>query len=124
MDLTLSMRADDLDPEDLQQLSLDLCRSLIDGAGVDAAPIEAAADGGTRGDPITLGALAITFLTSGTAVALLNVLKSYFDRSAAVSVELARADGAKLTLKADSLRSGQFQQTLAMAHRFLEAPGP
>lgn len=121
MDVTLSMVSADLDPEDLQDLTLDLCRSLNTEAGVDAEPVEAAAAGSTRGDVLSIGTLAVTFLTSGTAVALLNVLEAYFDRSPSVSVELARPDGTKLTLQAGDLRGGQFERTLTLAHELLEA---
>jgi hypothetical protein len=121
MNVTLSMVSEDLHPEDLQDLSLDLCRSLSAEAGVDAEPLEAAAIGATRGDPITIGVLALTFMTSGAAAALLNVLKAYFERSSSVTMELARPDGVKLTVKSGDLRGGQLERTLSLAHQFLEA---
>jgi hypothetical protein len=121
VDCTLTLAAADLAPEDVHDLSLDLARSLADEAGVDAEPVERAGTGSSRGDALTIGTLALTFLTSGTAAALLNVFKSYFDRSSGVTVELARPDGVKLTVRVDDLRAGQFERTLSLAHQFLEA---
>lgn len=124
MDLTLSMISDELDPEDVHALSLDLGRSLGAEVGADAVPVEEVTAGSTRGDLVTIGTLAVTFLTSGAAVALLKVFKAYFERSSSVTVELARPDGAKLTVKADDLRAGQFDRTLYLARQFLEERQP
>jgi hypothetical protein len=119
MDLTLTLTTPDFAGKDLQRLSLDLAHSLARDGGITAETVEGSALPSTRGDAITLGVLALSFLTSGAAVALLNVFKSYFERSAAMTVELLRADGAKLTVAAADLGAGRFEQTLALAQQLL-----
>jgi len=121
MELTLSLVAADLDPGDLHELALDLRHSLVTEAGVEAELRAGSAPEATRGDLLSIGTLAVTFLSSGAAVALLNVFKAYFDRSSSVTVELERPDGAKLTVKAGDLRAGQLERTLSLAQDFLGA---
>ena len=125
MDCALSLVASDLHPEDLHDLSLDL-RDDLAAAGVEAEPVEEKAPGATRGDLMTIGSLALTLVTSGTAAALLNVVRAYFDRSSSspVVVELTRPDGAKLTVQAGSLRGAEFERTLSLANQFLGTPAP
>lgn len=124
MSCALSLVSNDLHPEDLHDLSLDL-RDDLAAAGVEAEPVAEKAPG-TRGDLMAIGSLALTLVTSGTAAALLNVVRAYFDRgaSAPVVVELTRPDGAKLTVQAGSLRGAEFERTLALANQFLGAPAP
>jgi hypothetical protein len=125
MDCALSLVSNDLHPEDLHDLSLDL-RDDLAVAGVEAEPVEEKAPRAARGDLMTIGSLALTLVTSGTAAALLNVVRAYFDRSASapVVVELTRPDGAKLTVQAGSLRGAEFERTLLLANQFLGAPAP
>lgn len=124
MDVTLTMAVPDLAADDLHDLSLDLCRSLQSDGGIDAEPVAGAAVAATRGEPITLGVLALSFLTSGAAAALLNVVKSYFERSSSMTVELVRPDGAKLTVQAADMGGGRFERTLSLAHQFLQPSQP
>ena len=56
---------------------------------------------------VQIGNLALTFLSSGAAVALCNVCKSVFERTASVEMSFEREDGNKLSIKAQSVSSDQ-----------------
>ena len=108
-----------LSPEDLQTLTFDLCTTLNRETEIQANPEESKALEGAKGDLITLGTLGLTFLTSGSAVALIKVLEMYFARNQSLEVQLERPDGAKFRVKSDNLRTNQVEQTMKLAEEFL-----
>ena len=80
----------ELDPDDLFKLTRDLKLAIGEETDIEADVPMSAATAGSRGDPITLGALALTFLSSGAAVALIKVLQTYVARRPSLEVELSR----------------------------------
>jgi len=114
----LVMRSADLEPEYIQTLTRELSLTLNRETDVRAQPAGGPAEPGTKGDPITLGSLALTFLTSGAAVALIKVLETYVGRKRSLEVELARPDGKKLVIKSQDLAAGQIQETENLVSRF------
>ena len=90
----------DDDDADLEKLSLDLAAELrkLDVERVDLAPPEAEAPPGTRGDPVTVGALVVALVAANGVLTTLitvvaNAIKARSDRS--VTLEI---DGKKLIL--------------------------
>jgi hypothetical protein len=113
MNLTLQLSSSELDDEDLQVLTRDLCTSIADETDIQAEIPSGTVAAGTKGDPVTLGAIAIAFLTHGAAVALCNVLKAYVSREPSLNIDIKRPDGTKLKLKAENLQPEQLQTLLA-----------
>jgi hypothetical protein len=120
VDTTLKIIASDLDPEDLQGLTRELSQTLRKETGVDTTLPEGAAGPGTRGDPVTLGTIIITALTSGAVVALFNVLKTYFERKPTLVMEFQRPDGKTFTVRAETLSQPHIDQTIRLANDFWE----
>lgn len=104
MVVKLALSSKYLNEEDLQELTIELRRTLVDETNIEAKLVESASEKGTRGEPITLGLIALTFLTSGAAVALFNVFKSFFDRKKYLELEMIKEDGTKLNIKAENIR--------------------
>ena len=77
MTIILSVSSPELSIERIQALTGDLCRTITKETDVEAELAKGVAQRGAKGDPITLGLIALTFLSGGSAVALLDVLKSY-----------------------------------------------
>lgn len=100
----LSISSEELNDEDLQDLTIELRRTLIDETNIDAELMEGVTEKESRGEPITLGLIALTFLTSGAAIALFNVFKTFFDRNTSIELELTKDDGSKLNIKAENIR--------------------
>jgi len=97
MVVTLALLSKDLNDEALQELTIELRRTLIDETDIEAELVKGLSEKGIQGEPITsdsvkgsskkrsrgeptLGLIVLTFLTSGAAVALFEVFKSFFDR--------------------------------------------
>jgi len=77
---TLTIAGDELDDEDLQDLTRQLCLAINQETDVEAELPEADTAPGAKGDPITLGTIALAFISSKAAVALVGVLHTYFAR--------------------------------------------
>ncbi len=120
MEVQVSLTSDRVDSSDLQDLTRDLCAALNDNTNVSAALAEGPPVPNSRGEPITLGVIALAFVTSGAAAALFEVFKAYFERNTELEVTLKRDDGGEMVVRAENVRSGQIDQTLDMARAFLE----
>ncbi len=82
------------------------------------ASVESEAVPGSKGDPITIGALLLTLMTSGGLVALIGVIKAYVERDASLELDFKREDGARLTLRAENLGKKQIEETMKIANNF------
>ena len=76
---------------------------------------------GNKGDLVQLGQIILTFLTSGAAVALIEVLKAYFARSASIEMEFEREDGRKMRIRAENIEPDQIDSTRTIAKEFFES---
>lgn len=115
MAVELSVLCEELDEEDLQSLVLELARDLSTTTGVEVDLREERAPHGSKGDAITLGQIAITFLTSGAAVAAINVLKTYFAREPKLKFRFKTNDR-DVTIDGSSLDGQKFEQVVQLAH--------
>jgi len=120
---TLSVGSSRLADEDLHSLAQDLCASLNRETPVRAAWPEQAPAPGARGEPITLATLLLTFMSSGAAVALCEVLRSYFERDASLAIKLTREDGRSIELHTENLSAGQVERTLDVLETFVAEAG-
>ena len=118
IDVILNISSDALDDNDLQSLTSNLCTTLSRETDVTATLAEESVSDGTRGAEIILGTLIITFLSSGSAVALFNVLRSYFDRDSSLEMSLERGDGKKLKIKTHNFSSDQINETFEHVREF------
>jgi hypothetical protein len=118
VDATLSLTSAELDSEELHDLTRDLCQMLNEETDIQAVIGQSSPKVGSKGDPVTLGTLALTFLTGGSAVALIRVLGIYFSRKESLDVTLERNDGSKIKIKAENLRPEQIERTSSLAREF------
>jgi len=118
--LNLKVTATNGDDEYAHASALELRKLLREESEVNAHLQETLGQAGNKGDPITAGALVLTFLTSGAAVALVKVLEAYIARKRSVELELVRPDGKKLVLKANDVSADQIEATHKVLTRFFE----
>ena len=108
--LKLSLSADIPDAR-LAQVTRDLERDLS-RAGIQARPVEAPSVPGERGDPFTLGVLALALVTSGTVKAMIECFKAYLSRERALTIKLMHGDGTQVTAyRVDETTGAFFQLT-------------
>jgi hypothetical protein len=119
MGVTLSLGTPQLALEDLHDLTRDLCNTLNRETDLKATLPEEAPRAGAKGDPITVGTIALAFITSGAAVKLFGVLTSYFERNSSMQIELERDDGKNLSIRAENVRPDRIEETIDLAREFL-----
>jgi len=122
MPVSVSLTTPELDAEDLQVLTRDLCDSINDETELEAALPEGPTTAGSKGDPITLATIALAFITSGAAVQLITVLKAAVERKSTLQIEFERSDGQRLAINAENLSADRLGETIKVAKDFLEEP--
>jgi len=117
LDVTLRIMSDDLDARDIHELTLDISRVLERETDISTKLSYGAKEIGSKGEPLTVGTLVLTFLTSGAAVSFFTVLRSYFERNTSLEVELQRTDGSKLKIKADNMNPENLKSTMESVYK-------
>lgn len=101
--LSVSLHSDALSPAQLQEMTRALRTDIERHTDARAEIPEDAAEAHHKGEPVSLGLLLVTLMTSGTAAAIVNVLKSYVERDRSVSLTVEGPDGGKTTISAATL---------------------
>lgn len=87
-----------LSPAEQQSRVQQLTREIESRTDARTALARDKGDGTTKGDPLTIGAFVMTFMTSGVAVAALGVLKTWLERGRVTSATIKGMDGTEITL--------------------------
>lgn len=122
MDATLSISCDDMAAQDIQEMTFELMRTLNQETDLTVRIPEESGGGGSKGAGVEIGQILLAALSSGTVVAMFNVLKSYIDRKPSLKLEIEATDGRKLKIDAEHLSKEQLNQTLRMAQSFCNVP--
>jgi hypothetical protein len=122
MNATLSLHDSRMAAEDLQNLTAELLRSIRQETELTAKLPEERGGAGAKGDPITIGAIFLAALSSGTVVALFQVLKSYVERKTTLRFKIKTADGREMILVFEHFSPEQIAQTMQAVKQLFEAP--
>jgi hypothetical protein len=114
MSVTLNLSCEDMDAEDLQDLTREMVQSIADETDLDPKLPEESVEAGQRGGGLELGQIVLTFISSGAAVALINVLKSYADRRSGMTARVKTPEGVEIELELDNLDPAKAQETIAL----------
>lgn len=112
MELELILTSPLLRDETVTTLTRDLARTLEREPEINVEIPTRPPSEGSKGEPITIGLLLLTFISSGAAVALLNVLKSYVERERSLRIILKKADGTHVEVDAKNLNEEQERRIL------------
>ncbi len=118
MGVTVSLSTSSISSEDLHILTRDLCNTVNAETDLQAELSRGESVAGSKGDPITIATIVLAFITSGAALKLMTVLKSYVERNSTLEIELDAGDGKKLKIKAENLTPERFQETVDLAQQF------
>ena len=119
----LIVKSKRLRPAEVQALTRDLVSSINSHTDAHAEIPEGEARPGERGDPVTLGAIALSFISSGAAVALFQIIKAYFERDESLEMSFERPDGRRLTIKAENMSTERIDESVALAKAFFTGEG-
>ncbi len=120
MDLSLQISSNSLSEEELDEITRQLARTIGSETDISAQIPEQYPAQGAKGETITVGTLALTFLSSGAAVALIEVLKTYLGRVSNLAIEVKRSDGSQVNISAQNMKPEQMQDTVARLSSLLE----
>ena len=118
--ITLTLASHQLSAELLYEESLQLIHTLQTESDIQAELPQPGTQMGAKGDPVTIGTIALTFISSGAAVALFKIIEAYLSKNSSLDFELEKADGSKLKLNASNLSSDSTNAVLAQLTTFLE----
>ena len=118
IELTLSSK--EIQGKALQDLTQDFRDTLAREARIDAQLKTTSPAQGEKGEPITMGVLVLAFITSGTAVGLINAISAYFARSKKLEFTLKKANGDRISIKSENLTPEEREQTLHQLQDFLQ----
>lgn len=111
MEIKLSLSSDELDNDELQQLTRQLCLTLHEDAGVDASPDKQESAPGTRGAEwaqIVIAAIG----SGGVAVALVNVLTEWVKRKKSLILKVQDKDGRTIEISAENQNAAELTALL------------
>jgi len=124
MDVTLTIQADALSAEALQDLTRDLSRTLNREADVRAAPVEVPAGPGARAAGLEQSSVLVQIFAHGTGVVvgetILLLLRPYFERLPSLLIKARGPRGREVTVGAQSLQPERLQQTVGDIRAVLE----
>ena len=120
MSIQLILTNDDLNEDSLQLLTQDLMQTLGSETDIQAEIVQGEAVQGKKGDPVTLGVLALSFITSGAAVALIEVLKSYVTRSSSIQFEVKSGDKV-VKFNAKDFKADQIEQVINSVKQLIDS---
>jgi hypothetical protein len=121
MPIILSLSSVDLDEENMQELTRQLCRDLTDEAGIAAALGAEPSEAGAKGDFELIGQILIKAVGAGGAIAaLVGVLKAYVQRKPSLQFEFQMKGGDKLKIKADDLRADDMTKLVQTIKKAVE----
>jgi hypothetical protein len=110
-------------PAYVAQLARDLKSDIGHRADIEVQDVTSPPKSGERTPDVSLlGQLALTFLTSGAAVALVGCLKAYIGRDHTLRFKLTRSDGSCLDVEGKDLDAGRLDQTLRLIDSFVLGP--
>lgn len=115
----LRLASDSLSQEALQALTRDVERAVNAETDVEARYPEAEPLDGEKGAGIEAGTLLLMFLSSGTAVALIELIRAFFDRDKSIEIEFERSDS-KFVLRASNVSQDRIDETIESFKKFLD----
>lgn len=124
MGVQMTLACADRTDEDVQALATELANELAQVRGVDAALAESAAPAGSRGGMVTLGEIALTFITSGAAIAAINVIKAYIQREPSLKLKFKGADGQVVEIDAKRMNDENTKLALKLIEKSVAKPSP
>jgi membrane-associated two-gene conflict system component 1 (EACC1) len=101
---TLSVSAAALSDTRVARLTRDLERDLIRG-GIKARSLETSPALGEKGEPVTLGVLAVALISSGAVKALVECMKAYLSREPSLVIKLRNSNGIQAEINARNVAS-------------------
>ena len=119
MNCKLELSSTQLSTPQLQKLTRNLAFDI--NKNTESLAEIAESDGGsnTKGDVISIGTIALAALSSGSVVALFEVIRSYFSRAENLKVCLSKEGRGEITFEMSNMSESRVEETLLLLRDFL-----
>lgn len=122
MELTLTIKTDDIRGEELDEITRELSAELNHEVAVEARLPEGTGAAGSKGDPVTVGTIILLLLGGGgVAAKLIEVLKAYVDRGNKLEFEFKKPDGTSMSLKTENFSQSDVKELSGSLSKFIGA---
>ncbi len=121
MEMGLQLSSTALSDDELDALTRQLAGTITSETEISATLQEGDDTPGAKGDPVTIGTLVLTFISSGAAVALFEVLKTYFARESSLEIAFKRPNGTAISISAQNLATEELQATIDRVQQLIES---
>jgi len=111
----------DCSDERIQSLARELTQSIRVNTEASVQEPQGEKRPGAKGDATLIGQILLTFLTSGAAVALIDVFKPFFARHPKLEVEITSAAGETFKVRSEDLSAKQVNSTIDKLRRAIPA---
>jgi len=111
---TIRLTNEKIDTESLAKYSQEFIDTCLVDSDVDARPQPVKLDSTKKGDGVSFAAIIITFISSGSAIAFFDILKTYLLKDKSLEFEFSGKNGEKITLNATNLTKEQFDKALTL----------
>jgi hypothetical protein len=113
-DLLLTLSAE-LPERRIAQITRDLSRDLS-REGISSKPMDGQQSGpDARGDPVTIGVIALALVTGGTIKDLIKCLTAHLSKEKGLKVRVTRPDGLLVEITSKNVATGAIQEALEAA---------
>ena len=119
--MTLQVLSDTLTANELAQWTRQMETDIRRHTSCDAKHLSHPPTDGSKGDLGLMGQLVLTFLSGGTAVALVDLFRAYLDTDPTVEFELTRSDGTSYRFKATDMATDRMNRTFEAFRAFVES---
>ena len=120
MTINLTLNGPLIGQETIQQLTRDLCATINQQTDLKASIGERSAGISIRGDPVTIGQIALAIVgVGGGATALIGVFKSYVERSKELRIKLKKTSGDEIEVSSKNIDTDEIKSFL---NEFLTTP--
>lgn len=112
MDLILNLSSSELDNEDLQALTRQLCDSIADETDIKAVIPQGDSVQNARGNLQVWAEIALEFFNSGGAEALFGMLAVYFSQVPSLTIKATKPGGTHLEITSKNMKLEELKSFL------------
>jgi hypothetical protein len=113
MYINLTIRCEEFNDENLQNLTREICQSINLETAFESSLQVNESQNGMKGDSVAIGEIALAVLGSGGAlVTLISVFKSFVERTKELSIKMKKQNGEEFEITSKNIDSAEINSMI------------